>query len=99
MARTFLLYHNGRVDEVLDDGGLVVWDTDPTLFENLVHAGYPLHHDDEIGGLISLGVEDDKTVAAHTSGPEPREHDLGPAGELFLRWLRDNDPPAEAGDR
>jgi hypothetical protein len=88
--RGFMLWPDGRIEEVDGDGETYDYDPEPGLFDDLVTAGYPLHRDDRIGrwdGILDLRV-DGSTVIAHTSGPESREHDMGAASELFLSWFR-----------
>jgi len=97
--RLFMLFPDGRVEEVLDDGDTVDFDREPSLYDDLVKAGYPLHHD-RLGGssfdnIIDLRVVEPDRVIVYTTGPEPREHDMGPAAGLFLAWLR----RVEGGDR
>lgn len=90
--RGFMLFPNGSIEEVDEDGDTFDYPSEPGLFDDLVTAGYPLHKDPEISrwdGIIDLRVEGE-AVIVHTTGVKPREHNMGPAGELFLSWYREN---------
>jgi len=92
-----MLFPDGAVEEARD-GEIRCYDPEPGLFDDLVQAGYPLHKDQFIArfdGMIDLRVDGDQVIA-HTNGAGPNEHDMGPAGELFLGWFRKN---AEEGGR
>ncbi len=91
-ARGFMLWPDGSIDEVDEEGESYTYPLEPGLFDDLLTAGYPLHKDPDGGrwdGIIDLRVEDDRVIC-HTNGPAPHEHDMGPAGELFLAWYREN---------
>ncbi len=90
----FLVWPDGRVEEIEPDGeSNMIW-TVPGLFDELVLAGYPLHRDRNMGrwdGVLDLAVDPEKLgdgVTAYTSGPEPCEHLMGPASDVFLDWYR-----------
>lgn len=88
--RSFMAFPDRRVEEVTDDG-TIDHVSDPTLYDDLLTAGYPLHRDDnadQFDSIIDVRVEDDGRVLAHTTGAAPREHDMGPASVLFLAWFR-----------
>jgi hypothetical protein len=91
--RGFMLWPDGRIEEVDDEGDTWDYDREPGLFDDLVKAGYPLMKHDQIGnwdGIIDLRVEDGRVIV-HTQGPpKPYEHDMGAASELFLAWFREN---------
>lgn len=87
--RNFLIWPAGNTEEVTGDGDTTtVWPT-PDLYNDLLLAGCPLHGDVEGGrwdGVIDVAVTDDRQVVAFTRGPESREHVLGDAAQVFLRW-------------
>jgi hypothetical protein len=89
--RGFMLWPDGRIEEVDPDGETYDYPAEPSLFDDLVKAGYPLLKHHEVGdwdGIIDLRVEGSRVIV-HTQGPpKPYEHDMGAAGELFLAWLR-----------
>lgn len=90
--RGFMLFPDGRVEEVDTDGGLWEYAPVPGLFDELVLAGYPLHRDPVLAawdGIIDVHVDGDRVVA-HTTGLKPWEHDMGAAAELFLAWFREH---------
>jgi hypothetical protein len=91
--RLFMLFPDGRIEEVDKEGDGWDFDPDPALYEKLVKAGYPpSYHGDfsTFDAIIDLRVVGDQ-VTVFTPGPTPREHDMGVAGELFLAWLRNAD--------
>jgi hypothetical protein len=91
----FILRADGQIDEVEPDGESGRWWNEPGLFDTLVLAGFPLHAD-PLGearwdGILDVSVDrlDPREVTVYTTGPEPREHAMGPtAAELFLAWYR-----------
>lgn len=94
-TRWFLIWPSGDVEEVDDDGPIGSWDGDG-LYDQLVFAGYPLHHDrgddaDDSArwtGVIDVRVEDGHRVIGHTTGPQPLEHIMPLAeADLFLAWM------------
>lgn len=87
--RIFMLWPDGRIEEVNEDGDTYDYDPEPGLFDDLVTAGYPLLGD-VVGagtwdGILDLRVEGDARVVVHSNSGE---HDMGAAGELFLAWFR-----------
>lgn len=91
--RSFLIYPTGSIAEN-DGDDRIIHVRDQTLYDTLLTAGYPLHRNDivaQFDSTIDLRIEEDGSVRAYTSGPEPREHHMGAAGKLFLAWLRDAD--------
>jgi hypothetical protein len=75
-----------RVEEI-DDQGETIYEEATDLYGDLVLAGYPLTNDTSLGGYyLDIAVRGDKVVA-FTSNPGV-EWDMGPAGELFLSWMR-----------
>jgi hypothetical protein len=91
--RLFMLFPDGRIEEVADEGEGRDYDPDASLYEDLVKAGYPpsYHGDFSIfDSIIDLRVVGDQ-VTVFTPWPTPREQDMGAAGELFLAWLRKAD--------
>jgi hypothetical protein len=92
--RVFILFPDGRIEEIDADGDTYDYDPDPDLYETLVKAGYPTsYHGDfsPFDAIIDLRVVGDQ-VTVFTPGYRPREHDMGPAGELFLAWMRKHAP-------
>jgi len=92
--RLFILWPDGRIEEVDEEGDTYNYPTEPGLFDDLVTAGYPLSGD-TIGsgtwdGIIDLRVQDNSRVIVNSTGKRAAEHDMGPAGELFLAWFRAN---------
>ncbi|WP_433730847.1 hypothetical protein ACQP2Y_21165 [Actinoplanes sp. CA-051413] len=90
--RGFMLFADGRIEEVDAGGDTFDYPPEPGLYGDLLQAGYPLHGDQEIGrwdGIIDLRVENDRVIV-HTSGAPPREHDMGDAGAQFLSWYHQN---------
>jgi hypothetical protein len=90
--RLFILWPDGRIEEVDDEGDTYDYPSEPGLYDDLVKAGYPLSGD-TVGsgtwdGIIDLRVEDGARVIVHSTGRARGEHDMGPASELFLAWLR-----------
>lgn len=77
-----------------DEGGFATWDYDePSLYEDLVLAGYPLTDDHNLGKYyIDLSVEpDDLTdVTVYTTGRNHGEFSMGAASGLFLAWYARN---------
>jgi hypothetical protein len=93
-ARVFLLWPDGRIEELDDEDDTYYYDPDPDLYEELVKAGYPpsYHGDFSIfDAIIDLRVAGER-VTVFTPGPTPREHDMGPAAGLFLAWMRQHAP-------
>jgi hypothetical protein len=78
---------------------MATWDyEEPSLYEDLVLAGYPLTNDESLGKYyIDLSVDpDDLTdVTVYTSGPNHGEHLMGPAAGLFLAWYARHVPDGE----
>jgi hypothetical protein len=90
--RGFMLFPDGRIEEVDADGLTFDHQSEPGLFDDLVYAGYPLHSDTTLprwDGVIDVTVFGD-AVTCHTGKPNGVIH-MGPAGELFLGWLRSVD--------
>lgn len=90
--RLFIVFPDGRIEEVDDEGDSQDYDPDPDLYEKLVKAGYPSsYHGDfsPFDAIIDLRVVGDQ-VTVFTPGHPPREHDMGAVGELFLAWFRAN---------
>jgi hypothetical protein len=93
-ARVFLLWPDGRIEELDDEDGTWDYDPDPALYEDLVKAGYPpSYHGDfsNFDAIIDLRVVGDQ-VTVFTPGPKRREHDMGSAAGLFLAWMRRHAP-------
>jgi hypothetical protein len=89
--RGFILFADGRVEEVDADGEVYDHEPEPGLFDDLVFAGYPLQGDRDLtrwDGIIDVRIEDDGRVFAYTSGPPPWEHDMGAAGALLRACLK-----------
>lgn len=90
--RGFMLWPDGRIEEVDEDGDTWDYDREPGLFDDLVKAGYPLFKNPNVpsfDNIIDLHVDDGRVVV-HTNGEKPYEHDMGAASELFLAWFREN---------
>ena len=90
--RLFILWADGRIEEVNDEGDTYDYPSEPSLFSDLVKAGYPLSGD-TVGsgtwdGIIDLRVVDGTRVIVNSTGPTGGEHDMGPLSGLFLAWLR-----------
>jgi hypothetical protein len=90
--RCFVLFPDDRIEEVDAEGNLWAHQPAPGLYDRLVLAGYPLHLDPVLpawDGIIDLHVEAGRVVV-HTTGPAPREHDMGAAASLFLAWFEEH---------
>lgn len=96
-GRIFMLWPDGRIEEVDDDGDTYDYPNEPGLYDDLVVAGYPTFRDDStrlgtagsFDAIIDLRVEAGRVIV-HTNKIPPHEHDMGPAGDLFLSWFRQN---------
>jgi hypothetical protein len=90
--RGFMLFPDGRIEEVDPDGSTYDLPPEPGLFDDLVYAGYPLHSDTTLprwDGVIDVSVEGGEVVC-HTGKPDGAVP-MGPASALFLGWLRSVD--------
>lgn len=92
-SRIFMLWPDGRIEEVDEEGETYDYERESGLFDDLVMAGYPLlGHVAGAGtwdGIIDLRVEGNRVIV-HAKGTESGEHDMGAASELFLAWFRKN---------
>jgi hypothetical protein len=93
MKTAYYIVHPARVERVLEGGMSSIDFEEPSLYDDLVLAGYPLNNDDALGGYyLDIAVRDDR-VFVFTSNPAA-EHDMGEAAGLFLGWraLNDHEP-------
>ncbi|WP_213004767.1 hypothetical protein [Paractinoplanes toevensis] len=92
--RAFLVFPDGRVEEIDEEGETSGgWKT-ANLHADLAAAGYPPFREEgsPFDGGFDITVKDDNvTVHAYDEAGIPAAREMGPAGELFLAWLRDND--------
>lgn len=91
--RVFLLFPDGRIEELDQDGDTLDYDADADLYEELVRAGYPpSYHGDfsPFDAIIDLRVVGEQVTVS--TGPGSPEHDMGPAAALFLTWMRRHAP-------
>jgi hypothetical protein len=86
----FVVWSDGRVEHIDVEGDTVGEWFAPTLYGELLTAGYPLHSDQgsTFDGVFDLRVLASGEVQANTTGATPREHAMGEVSEVFLRWYR-----------
>lgn len=93
--RGFIVWPNGTVEEVVDDGAATVRWTAPGLYDELLLAGYPLsanRDDSRSDGVVDLSVDpaDPREVIAYTTGKPPHERSMGAVSRVFLDWYDAN---------
>ena len=89
--RGLILFPNGVVDEVDEDGYTTSSQADG-LWEELEAAGYPKFVDESSGGLVCFDISVDAAgqVTAYTVDDQPgnREHPMGAVTPKLALWLR-----------
>jgi hypothetical protein len=87
----FFVKPSGEVEMLATDGDTECWWQDsPSLYDDLVLAGYPICAD-KWGAFydwidLSVDPNDLSSVTVYTCGEGPHEHDMGPVSGLFAAW-------------
>lgn len=86
--RNFLMYSNGQIEEVDEDGTFAFEPDQPELYADLRAAGLPTITLGRQVGVLDFSLEADGSVVAYSEGDGLREHPQPTeAVAPFLAWL------------
>lgn len=93
--RAFLLYSNGTVEEIDEEGETLTFATGSDMYGKLVAAGYPIYDDSQgkaFDKIVDVTTDGETGATVHSIGPKPREHRMKDAdAAMFLGWVHEVD--------
>jgi hypothetical protein len=86
--RNFLMYSNGQIEEVDEDGTFTFEPDQPEFYAALRKAGLPTITFNKRANVLDFSLEADGSVVAYSEGHEPRKHpQSAETAAPFLAWL------------